>query len=145
MGDTLAKLQSLIMESRRNKNAWRLGKLQTVMGEATAIAKVDQRDVTSADVEVTLEKFIKNNHKTKKLLKTGSEQDMNLDGEIALFEGLLPTDPYDLMSLDDIHAEVVNHYAMGGTINNNGAMFGQIMKMSKGRFTVAEVREKLGI
>lgn len=145
MDDALTKLQDLIMESRRNKNMWRLGKLQTVMGEAAAIAKEDQRDVTAADVEVTLEKFIKNNRKTMKLLEAGTEAAMNLDGEISLFEGLLPIDPYDLMSLDEIYEDVMGEYAMGGNINISGAVFGKIMKRSKGRFTVAEVREKIGI
>lgn len=134
MSNPLNDLKQAINAARRDKNYPNLARLQTLMGEAQAVAKNEQRDVTDEDVSRTAEKFIKGVQKNIELSK-GTETTYKLIIEVRQYEEYVLSDPFDNLTVAETIALLTEQ---GQPVN-----VGSVMKAGKGRFNVQDVKAAL--
>jgi len=95
MSDIFQKIKSKQLQARKTKDQIETALLTCIMGDISAVAKRDLRDVTDEDCFAVIRKYIKNNAETLNLVKqsemaVATENAKTLEAEAAILSGLLP-------------------------------------------------------
>ena len=127
----LNKLKADVLAARKAQNFATLALLQTLIGEASKVAKDQRRDLNDADVSKTAEKFIKSVDQNIKLTGSNSESTAERD----LYSRYVEADPFDGLDISEVIILLTDR---GDPVN-----VGTVMKAGKGRFNVADVKAAL--